>query len=104
MKHIILKIKSFDKITVNLYIIFLREIFNVLKIKTNFIINLPSKKKRITLLKSPHVHKKSMEQFQLQLFTKLISLNIKNDKILMPFIYINKPKNVKLNFYYINKN
>jgi len=41
-----------------------------------FQISLPQKQKRFTVLRSPHVHKKSREQFHVQSFKTMIRLEI----------------------------
>ena len=60
------------------------------------IINIPRKRTRITLLKSPHVNKKSREQFQLishkVIFCILTELNI----LTLKYIILNKPNTVKV--------
>jgi|LakMenEpi03Aug12_release.lakeMendotaPanAssembly.Ray.scaffolds.fasta_scaffold1123614_1 small subunit ribosomal protein S10 len=43
-----------------------------LNIKDSKIISLPNKNKHYTLLRSPHIDKKSREQFKIQSFTKLL--------------------------------
>jgi len=58
--------------------------------------NLPVETKKITLLKSPHVHKKAREQFEVRKFTKLFTIkNFKTSKYLL-FIFLNKPKFIKI--------
>jgi len=60
---------------------------------------LPKKKKLITLLKSPHVYKKSKEQFQIKYYkvTILIFLNSYH-KTLFEFFLLNKPKCISVKF------
>jgi small subunit ribosomal protein S10 len=58
--------------------------------------NLPKKKKRITLLKSPHVYKKAREQFQFTSYKLIISLYDKIDLKKLKFLLLNKPKTVKV--------
>jgi ribosomal protein S10 len=78
------------------YITFLKKIFKSIGI--NFkIVNLPKKRKRITLLKSPHVNKKAWEQFETFRFKKIIRLPhnvLRRD--LMKILLINKPKFIEL--------
>lgn len=57
---------------------------------------LPKKKKRITLLKSPHVYKTSREQFQFVTYKMLISLNSLLTLKEVKFLILNKPKTVKM--------
>ncbi|WGH25014.1 MAG: 30S ribosomal protein S10 [Candidatus Shikimatogenerans bostrichidophilus] len=81
-----LKLKSYD------YILLEKSIKNIIKsIKyTGVIINgpipLPTKKKYFTVLKSPHVHKKSREQFILSIhirYLEIINANTKTINALM---------------------
>jgi small subunit ribosomal protein S10 len=37
-------------------------------------ISFPKKKKRFTILKSPHVHKKARDQFELETHTKILKI------------------------------
>lgn len=64
----------------------LKEINILKKLKIN-IINIPSDKKKIfTVLKSPHVYKKSREQFKYALYKK--KLNIESSDVI-PILYFN---------------
>lgn len=86
---------SIDKTLLGIYLTFLK---NVLK-KLNVVYtstNLPLKIKKITLLKSPHVHKKAREQFEIKKFKKLFIIkNLKLSKYLI-FVFLNKPKFIKI--------
>jgi len=86
-----LKIKSLSQESLNLYKEFLK--ITLKKININFsLFNLPTKKKRITLLKSPHVNKSSREQFEIKYFNTIIQIkNILNPNLLK-ILLINKPK------------
>lgn len=96
---LLLKITSFDSKILNLFFYFL---LNLLK-KYSFQINktsLKKKTKKITLLKSAHVHKKAREQFQLIKFSFLISFKIPQLKTveIFSFLKINTPKIVDIRF------
>jgi ribosomal protein S10 len=95
-----LKIKSLDKITFQLYIIFLKSIFKILNLSTDNIKSLPIKKKRINLLKSPHVNKKAQEHFELRIYRGILKINLNGSDMmhLIRFLAVNKPKNVKVTF------
>ena len=59
----------------------------------------PIKKKVITLLKSPHVYKKSKEQYQIKKYRVVIlSPAFLCNKNLFKFFLLNKPKSVVLSF------
>lgn len=56
-----------DILSLNLYNRFLYRFFEIKKI-----INLPNKKKKTTVLKSPHVNKKSREQFEIRYYKRIL--------------------------------
>ena len=86
---------SIDKTLLGIYLTFLKNIFKKLNIVYTST-NLPLKIKKITLLKSPHVHKKAREQFEIKKFKKLFIIkNLKLSKYLI-FIFLNKPKFIKI--------
>lgn len=58
--------------------------------------DLPAIKKRVTLLKSPHVNKTAREQFQLTSHRSLITLKIPLNLEIIKFLIVNKPKTVKI--------
>ena len=95
-----IKLKSYCKTTLHFYLKFINE--NILKenLDTNYIF-LPTKKTRLTLLRSPHVYKKAKEQFENQLFSGLLKINVKSkNKILihskLKTLLLNKPKSILL--------
>jgi len=95
MKKIQIKITTFNKKSLEIYEAFVLNILNKLKIP--FVsIRLPNKITRLTLLKSPHVHKKAREQFEQKTFKVLIEINNDINISLLKLIAINKPKNIKL--------
>jgi small subunit ribosomal protein S10 len=103
MKQLLqINIKSFDKTILNIYTTFLINMFNNSNIKFSFV-GIPIKKKRITLLKSPHVHKKAREQFELRVYTKkFFVVNIKQFEVFTK-VLINKPKLITVNIKYLGK-
>jgi small subunit ribosomal protein S10 len=60
-------------------------------------VSLPIKKKRITLLKSPHVNKKSREQFEIRLLKILFQINSPIGLNKLNKLLLNKPKVVSVN-------
>ena len=74
-----LKIKSLDQQSLKLYLIKIHKILKILGIKYNTF-NLPSKRKRITLLKSPHVNKKARDQFEIRTHQRLMDILDPTDK------------------------
>ena len=64
-KNLKITIKTFNLNVLNLYLFFLKKVFH--RLGTEFsIFFLPIKRKRITLLKSPHVNKTAREQFEIK--------------------------------------
>lgn len=67
------------------------------KLNINYsILHLPTSKKRITLLKSPHVNKKSKEHFELNTYKIQIILNSFYEIFLIKSAFVNRPKSIKL--------
>lgn len=96
MKNILIY-TSTSKNLLNLYKKFL--ILNFKNFFLNYLlINIPTKKKLKTFLKSPHVNKKSKENFNLHIYKFKLhtTLNLKYLKILR----FNVPKNIHLKIIY----
>lgn len=90
-----IKIKSLDQLTLQLYLKFLKNIFLKIRLKNFTMQNFPLKKKKISLLKSPHVNKKAIEQFEFKVYKALVTIRgIKNLPI-FKYLILNKPKNLK---------
>ncbi len=78
-----------------LYNTFLKSIFT--KLNYNFsAIGLPTTIKRITLLKSPHVHKKAKEQFEIRTYKQVFVVREDVNTNCLKFLMLNKPKQVNL--------
>ena len=91
----ILKIRSVDQNSLIIYKKFLEDILFKLLI-TYKVSNIPSTKKRITLLKSPHVNKKSREQFEHTRYKVFFKIKNSLDLRAIKYIISNKPKTVKV--------
>lgn len=94
---ITLNLKSFHK---NLYKKIYNKIYHKAKILNLNITNwayLPTKTKRFTVLRSPHVNKSSREQFELKIHNRILTikfnLNNKIDKK-MSKVFLNYVKNI----------
>ena len=59
-------------------------------------INLPIKKKRITLLKSPHVNKAAREQFELKSYKSVFSIKSNLSYKFAKVLFKNKPQIVNV--------
>lgn len=90
-----LELKSVNKSVLVIYSTFLKNIFNKLNLDFK-IIFLPTLKKKFTLLRSPHVHKKSREQFEFTRYKQIIYISNSNINFLK-YLIINKPSDIKLN-------
>jgi len=90
-----IKINSINQSILHIYIKFLLKILNKLEVKYT-IINLPTAIKRITLLKSPHVHKSSREQFEIKTYKTTFNICSNINKNLLQFLIVNKPKSLKI--------
>ncbi len=97
-----INIKSFKQQTLTTYISFLKNILKKLNLNF-FLINIPKKTKKMTLLKSPHVHKKAREQFQMCLYKKVIYVNINKNMMYLKALLLNKPKLLNITVKYIGK-
>jgi len=62
----------------------LKNLFNL--IGKCSVIKLPVKIQRFTLLSSPHVNKKSREQFEIRTYKRLLTLNVKNTEMIFPLL------------------
>jgi len=94
--NIKLKLKSLDRVSLDIYSLYLKKILSNLNF-ANSCCNLPKKRKFITLLKSPHVNKSAREQFSMQIYSKIITIkNFKNPSFL-EYILMNKPKHIQFN-------
>ena len=91
-----IKLKSLSKESLGVYNLFIKKILNTLNISFK-LINLPNKKKILTLLKSPHVNKSAREQFQIKSYTTSIIITSQISLERLKIIVLNKPKTVKIN-------
>ncbi len=90
--------KSYDYKVLNIFLNYLK----TSKVLTSEfkIVYLPTKTKKITLLRSPHVYKKSKDQYQEKIFKVLIQFS-KKDFILSKQLYwlINLPRTISFKIY-----
>lgn len=95
--EVIIKLKAINKKILTSYELVLKSLFMRKKI-TFSIFNLPSDRKRITVLKSPHVYKKAREQFEITHYkTIIIMKNVEKDVIVKQLV-INKPRGINCSF------
>lgn len=91
------KIKSLNKEAIHLYQEFLKSVLEKINIKPQ-IFNLPTKKKRITFLKSPHVNKTAREQFEIKYYKFIFQTDTKIGFNELKLILLNKPKMISVSF------
>lgn len=90
-----IELKTVNKPILIIYTTFLKTLF--LKLKLNFkIICMPTLKKRFTLLRSPHVYKKTREQFELTRYKQTINIYSNLNLIFLKYLVLNKPTDIKL--------
>lgn len=92
-----IKLKSLDTVSLFLYCTFLKKAIFALNANSS-VFSLPIKTRRVTLLKSPHVHKSSREQFQLQVYKKTFYVFSFSFKQIAKYLIINKPANIHVSF------
>ena len=97
-----IRINSFKSNNLNIYIKFLEELLKMSKICYSKI-SLPTRIKRITILKSPHVFKKAREQFELKIHKKNIIIKKIENLNFLKNLLINKPKFINITIKYIGK-
>jgi small subunit ribosomal protein S10 len=90
MQIINIKIKSFDKQYKSISIQKILEIAEFLEIRNITKLDLPLKNKKITVLRSPHIYKKSQEQFELRNYKTNIIINSKQINVSLLFLEILK--------------
>lgn len=85
-----ISIKSFSHNILKYYIV---AFFSLFKLKNINLKVQPIKRKRITILKSPHKYKKAQEHFQLKIYKSVLTVHGVNTKDILTFL-INKPQGV----------
>lgn len=90
-----INIKTFDFNSLILFAHFIKKILIYLDIKYSFF-DLRKKKKRITLLKSPHINKMSREQFEIKYYHFCLQINSYLKKPLLKWILFNKPSTLQI--------
>jgi len=92
--YIQLNIQTLNKSSFSFYVEFLKKTLKTLNIKYS-LFYLPKKKKRLTVLKSPHVNKTAREQFEIEYFNCCIQLKSINS-IVIKWILCNKPSTIHI--------
>ena len=90
-----LNLKTLNSYSLYFYLILLKKFFNKINLKFT-IFNCPKKKKRLTVLKSPHVYKKAQEHFNLISYKSIIYIKQKISIKILKQIFFNKPKTISL--------
>jgi small subunit ribosomal protein S10 len=90
-----LNIKSSNFNSFKIYNFCLTKLLKHLNIKYSFI-KLPVKKKKITLIKSPHVDKNAREQFEIITYLSCFKIMGDINLSLFSIILLNKPATIQL--------
>ena len=91
-----IKLVSHASKDLNLYFFYLVKQLRKKNINFNFV-RMPIKKKRLTLYKSPHVHKKAKSQYESRINTICFFLDFNSFSFLnraLDKLFINKPKSI----------
>ncbi|PIM96804.1 30S ribosomal protein S10 [Candidatus Hodgkinia cicadicola] len=87
--------KSFNLLTLSSYI---ENILLVFRIKTNIkvtgIVSLPTKIKKFTINSSPHIDKKSRDQFEIRTYSKILTITGDFNEIFSSLIKISIPQGI----------
>ena len=95
-----IKLKSFNSYKLSAILNSLVQYATVIELEPS-VINLKKKVKRLTVLKSPHVHKKSRDQYELVTFTKTMFFN-GNRAQTKAFLNYLKNENIESIHYFIS--
>ncbi len=90
-----MKFTSVNTKVLSLYIGFVRSILTKLDVAVKSV-KLPTKTRRITVLKSPHVNKKAREQFEIKTYNCVLYIKKPLIKKYLLFLFLNKPKFIRL--------
>lgn len=90
-----LKIYSSNNKQLDVFILFVKKLLSHTQTQFRFI-KLPTKKKRLNLLRSPHVYKKSQEHFEINTFKGCFIINQKYKPQLLSILSINKSELIKI--------
>lgn len=90
MSQITLVVQGFDSSYIKRTIKNILKILDFLKINNKKIFLLPSKLKKYTLERSPHIDKKSREQFEIKKYKAIIFFELKSNIIIEIFFFIIK--------------
>lgn len=88
-----MQLKSLHSPSFFLYNKFLKKTFDKCFDNYTFFV-LPKKKKKITLLSSPHINKVAREQFEITFYKSVYLIPISKNLIDFKFLLLNKPKNI----------
>ena len=98
-----ISIISFKPNILKIYSLFLEKLFKKLKLNYS-LVSIPKKKKKLTLLKSPHIYKKAREQFELISYKKIVIIKNNNNTIsYLNYFILNKPNLINITIKHIGK-
>ena len=92
MKYTIILTSTSQK-SLNVYVRYLQIFLKKLSLK-NSTVSLPVTRRRISLLKSPHVYKKAKEHFEVRTYRKNVTFESFNKIEKLILVLANKPKSI----------
>jgi len=96
-----IKLKAINKKILTNYEIALKSLLTKEEI-TFSLFNLPNTRKRITILKSPHIYKKAREQFEITSYKTVIVIKSIKREVILKQILINKPRSINCSLTILN--
>ncbi|WP_458659119.1 30S ribosomal protein S10 [Candidatus Vidania fulgoroideorum] len=93
-------LESYSIKILNNYIIFFSNFLKKSSIFYKGPINIPYRKKFFTLLRSPHVDKKSRDQFEIRIYKKFFYILIYDKKFIKNLVVLNKPCEISFRLIY----
>lgn len=91
-----LSIYAYDAKLLKNFLLTLNKVCSSLSIEQKGLVGIPKKSSKLTLLRSPHIDKKSREQFGIFLHKKLLLLNFSSKVTFVIFRYLLKTKVIGL--------
>ncbi len=90
MQSLFITVQGFDFIYIYKTIQKIQQILAFFEIRNISIFNVPSTKKKYTVERSPHIDKKSREQFEIKKYKTILTLKINNNITLQLISFILK--------------
>ena len=95
-RRIRVKLESYDQGLLDISVKRMLSVMDNLDVVVSGPVFLPTKKERFTVLKSPHVYKKSREQFQICTHVRLLDVYANSQKAVMGLSKVEIPNGVRI--------